>query len=70
MFYIIISGEHFLEYFQQSLFYYIVQIFYIWLHEADFIMAMLLRCAMWPVGLLFIILLNLISNFNILLNQT
>lgn len=28
-----------LESFQQSLFYYIVQIFCIWLHEADFIMA-------------------------------
>lgn len=51
-FYMRISGEKFENIFMQGLFYYMVQIFWIWLHKPDFILLLLLRWGMWPMGLL------------------
>lgn len=43
------------KHFIQDIFYYIVQVFCLWLNEADFIILWLLlfRWTMWPLGLLF-----------------
>lgn len=45
-------GENYF-FFIQDLFYYIVKIFCIWILKADFIMYIVVRWAIWPMGLSF-----------------